>query len=206
MKRFDSFTFNRHRCEEELAAFGELLSKKEHLREREDILPFFRKHTHLAAFIGSFNPNICTFDRVATEFNLFGDYACDLAVGDSITNNYCFVEFEDALPTSIFVKKKGKHTREWSPRFDHGFSQIIDWFMMLEDQRRTDLFRSRFDADRIQYVGLLVIGRRNGLDGVDRDRLVARSEQVRIGIRQVHCVTFDDLHDALKLKLQVMAG
>jgi hypothetical protein len=70
------------------------------------------------------NPKINRFDLLATEFSLFGDYACDLVVGGSVNRDFCLVEFEDASPQSVFVKKKGKSTPEWSPRFDRGFSQI----------------------------------------------------------------------------------
>ena len=109
--------------------------------------------------VGSYNSKINRFDRIATDFSLFGDYACDLVIGDSVSRNFCFVEFEDASPKSIFTTKKGERPPEWSPRFDHGFSQILDWFLVLEDQKRTGLHKSKFGLDVIQYVGLLVIGR-----------------------------------------------
>ncbi len=92
---------------------------------------------------------------------------------------------------------------EWSSRFDHGFSQILDWFLVLEDLKRTGLRKSKFDLDVIQYVGLLVIGRRKDLDDRQYERLVWRSEEVHVGSRQVNCITFDDLYDTLALKVQI---
>ena len=191
------------RCKQDLGEFKKLLDGKATLSERGDILPFFKAHKHLAALVGSYNPKINHFDRVATEFSLFGDYACDLVIGDSVTHHFCFVEFEDASPTSVFTTKKGKSTPEWSPRFDHGFSQILDWFLILDDQKRTGLHKSKFDADLIQYIGLLVIGRRNDLDATQYERLVWRSERVSVAGRQVNCITFDELYETLALKIKI---
>jgi hypothetical protein len=184
-------------------AFKNLLDGKPSLSERHDILPFFKKNKHLAALVGSYNPRINSFDRIATEFDLFGDYSCDLVIGDSTSHNFCFVEFEDASPRSVFTRKKGKATAEWSPRFDHRFSQILDWFAILEDQQRTAQFKNKFDSDVIQYVGLLVIGRRHHLDDAQYARLRWRSEQVQVGARQVNCITFDELYQTLLLKVSL---
>jgi hypothetical protein len=113
------------------------------------------------------------------------------------------VEFEDASPNSVFTKKRGKSTPEWSPRFEHGFSQILDWFRILEDQQRTAQFKSRLGAESIQYLGLLVIGRRQFLDEAQYQRMRWRSEQVQVGARQVHCITFDELFQTRSLKLDI---
>jgi hypothetical protein len=203
MKKLERFALSVDQCRKDLAEFKDLMDRKSALSERRDILPFFRAHKHLAALVGSFNPKINRFDLLATEFSLFGDYACDLVIGDSVNRDFCLVEFEDASPQSVFTKKKGKSTPEWSPRFDRGFSQIIDWFLILEDQKRTGLHKSKFGLDVIQIVGLLVIGRRKDLDDTQYERLVWRSDQVRVGHRQVHCITFDDLYDTLECKLRI---
>ncbi|MFO0952017.1 MAG: Shedu immune nuclease family protein [Isosphaeraceae bacterium] len=203
MKTLEELTLSLPRCREELAEFKKLLDGKAALSERADVLPFFKKHKHLAALVGSYNPRINGFDRIATEFSLFGDYACDLVIGDSVSHNFCFVEFEDASPNSVFTRKKSKVTPEWSQRFDRGFSQILDWFCILEDQRRTPQFKARFGAEVIQYVGLLVIGRRHYLDDAQYDRMRWRSEQVQVGARQVNCITYDELLQTLALKVSI---
>jgi len=203
MKTLEKIALSVDQCRKDLAEFKDLLDRKQALSERKDILPFFRAHKHLAALVGSYNPRINRFDLVATEFSLFGDFACDLIIGDSVNRDFCFVEFEDASPQSVFIKKKGMSTPEWSPRFDRGFSQIIDWFLILEDQERTGLHKSKFGLDVIQFVGLLVIGRRKDLDDSQYERLVWRSDQVRVGHRQVHCITFDDLYETLEWKQRI---
>jgi hypothetical protein len=146
MKTLEGINLDITQCKTDLVELKKLLDGKSALSERNDILPFFRAHKHLAALNGSYNAKINRFDRIASEFSLFGDYACDLVIGDSVSRHFCFVEFEDASPTSVFTTKKGKSTPEWSPRFDHGFSQIIDWFLVLDDQKRTGLHKSKFDT------------------------------------------------------------
>ena len=205
MKHFQTVSFNPKLCRNQLEEFRKLLCRTKPLREREDILPFFRKNLQLAALIGSLNPRNSRYDRIATEFHLFGDHVCDLAVGDSVSHHYCFIEFEDASTSSVFKKANGRGRQEWAPRFNCGFSQIIDWFCVLEDQKRTGLHKSKFGVDVIQFVGVLIIGRTNHLSDDCIERLQWRSENVRIGSRQVHCLTFDQLFETLSLKLDVFA-
>ncbi len=130
MTPLEHLTFSKKVAEEELAQFKQLLDAHSHsaLNEREHIVPFFRGHRQLAALIGVRNPDIIKLDRIAFEFDIFGDYKADLVVGDSHNHQYCFVEFEDATATSIF-KKSARAMPDWSHRFEHGFSQIIDWIL-----------------------------------------------------------------------------
>src|SRR5262249_38316873 len=147
------------------------LAKHPQLDERKHILPFFRKRRHLSAFIASYNPESVRFDRLGYEYSLFGDFTCDIAVGDSLTRAYCFSELEDARPASLFVKQGKKATREWSARFDHGFSQIIDWFYKIDDMRKSDDFAARFGARSISCNAILVVGRNHHLQAGERERL-----------------------------------
>lgn len=94
--------------------------------------------------------------------------AADLVVGDSVTHTYTFIEFEDAQASSVFVKHGGKATREWSPRFLREFSQLVDWFCKLDDQRDTGDFETRFGKRSIDITGLLVVGRLRDLSEGER--------------------------------------
>ncbi len=145
-KAFSPIEIDFERCRADLVAFGSLLERfrSEELKEREYILEFFRMHRNLAALVGCVDRNIGHVDRIAYEFDFFGDYAADLAIGDSRKREYCFVEFENAAADSIFKKVGKKATLEWSNRFDHGYSQIIDWFWKLHDLARTDTGQARF--------------------------------------------------------------
>ena len=126
----------------------------------------------------------------------------DLVVGDSQNHQYCFVEFEDATATSIF-KKSARTTPDWLCRFEHGFSQIIDWILWLDNQRGTAAYMSRFGLSPIQFVALLVIGRDRFLEDAPLgERLTWRSEQVVVASRKVHCVTYDRLYRDLSVRVK----
>ena len=78
-------------------------------------------------------------------------------VGDSGRCAYALVELEDATPESIYWPKPG--TPYFTPRFDHGYLQIVDWLCLLDDTQTTSGFRDYWgDATPPQFVGVLVIG------------------------------------------------
>ena len=202
MKEFIELEFDLALCKKELCEFKALLDSKSTLGERSVILPFFRKKYHLSAFVGSYFPYLSSFDRLAFEYSLFGDFACDLVIGDFAKGCYCFVEFEDASSTSIFKSSGVRSTSEWSPRFEHGFSQIVDWFCALDDMRSTSGFADRFGRRDILYYGMLVIGRSSTLDARQSNRLRWRLEKVLVDSKHVYCVTFDELYQDLHSRLE----
>ena len=202
MKTFLKHTFDPVACQKELVDFKQLLDSKVVLSERNDILPFFGSHHHLSVFVASYFAYIEKFDRLAFEYQLFGDFSCDLVVGDSTTGWYCFIEFENASETSVFEKKKTKETPEWSTRFEHGFSQIVDWFWKLDDLKNTVDLQNRFERNLIRYYGMLVIGRDTHLEHREKSRKNWRLEKVLIDSKQVFCITFDELYEDLNKRLQ----
>ena len=202
MKGLDSFNLDIKKCLVELEEFEKLLLNNKELKESKDILPFFKQRLHLSAFIGFYVPQIIRFNQIKHEFTFFGDFRADLAIGDSVNNTYCFIEFEDATEDSIFVEK-GRSTSDWSPRFEHGFSQIIDWFWKIDDFKNTSLARSIFGSENIEFYGILVIGRDDFLSEIDKTRLKWRLNKVLVDSRKVICITFDqlarDMRDRLSL-------
>lgn len=202
MRGLDSFDIDIKQCWVELEEFENLLRDNKELNERKDILPFFKERLHLSAFIGAYGTNMVRFNQIKHEFTLSGEFRADLVVGDSINNIYCFIEFEDATEDSIFVEK-GRSTSDWSPRFEHGFSQIIDWFWKIDDFKNTSLARSIFGSENIEFYGILVIGRDDFLSEVDKTRLKWRLNKVLVDSRKVICITFDqlarDMRDRLSL-------
>ena len=201
MKPLDSFNFDVRKCIAELDEFEKLLKQAE-LRESQDILPFFKKNLHLSAFIASYVAEIVRFDRIKHEFTFFGDFRADLVVGDSTNATYCFIEFEDATRNSIFVKKE-RSTSDWSSRFEHGFSQIVDWFWKLDDFRNTAQFRAVFESDSINFYGMLIIGRESFLSPIDKNRLRWRLNKVLIDSQKIICITFDQLARDIKDRLSL---
>jgi hypothetical protein len=136
---------------------------------------------------------------------VFGDCACDLAIGDDARGLFCFVEFEAAEPGSVFKQGK-KGTPDWSSRLEHGFSQIVDWFYLLADQSKTHQFKSFFGTDLADYCGLLVIGRSAFLTTDQQHRLRWRSQNTLVNGRPVWIITFDELFDMLEDRVELFAN
>jgi hypothetical protein len=202
MKVFDRLDFDLAQCRVEVGELRDWLDANPTLVEKS-IRDFFRRRRHLSAFIASYNANVNRFDRIAFEYPLFGDFTCDLVVGDSAGSAFCFVEFEDAGPQSLFARRGKKVTREWSPRFDHGYSQIIDWFHKLDDMRKSSDYSSRFGAPVVRHSGVLVVGRDHFLNAGERERLVWQSDNVVVASRTIQCTTFDGLAEILQARLDL---
>jgi hypothetical protein len=204
MKRFQAFTLDRSALAGELAAFQRLLKPADReLSEGKDVLPFFKKNRNLASLLGSFNSHLVAPDVIKTEFELFGEHACDLAVGETQSRQFCFVEFEDARRNSIF-NHGSKGSPDWATRLEHGFSQIVDWFHTLAGQAHSSLFSEFFGTSLANYCGLLVIGRDRFLSDADRDRLRWRSQNVLVAGKPVSIITFDQLLHALTSRVQLV--
>ena len=200
MKTFTEISFDRVESRCQIDEFGQLLENYPSLGERKDLLPFCRARPQLAARIGPLNSTIVNPDRLAFEYDLFGDFTCDLVVGDSRRMSYTFIEFEDARHNSVFSKRTRKSTPEWSSRFDHGYSQIIDWFWKLRDLERTHDFEARF-GHRIEYNVMLIIGRGHSFGSREDRRWLWRQRSVVVDSKHVICLTYDQLHEALDLRL-----
>ena len=194
----ESITFDHARFEAELNALGDLLGSKVELSETEDIQPLFKTSRHLSAFLGTFVPNIGPASELAYEFPFFGDYRADLLLGRRSAADFCVVEFEDGRTDSIFKKQPNRRNPEWSARFEHGFSQLTDWFFNLDDYKKNHGFTSTFGYGHVSFTGLLVIGRSASLDDMKRTRLRWRSDKVLVDSNPVICVTFDDVFDILR--------
>jgi len=205
MKALSDFNLSSAAGRAQLQAFRQLLDAKPELSEGHDILPFFEASDHLSALVGMLNPNVHRIDRLGHEFDLFGDFRCDLVVGDFRTPAYTLVEFEDARRDSVF-RQGAKYTHEWAPRFEHGYSQLVDWFWKIADLERTGDFAHRFGGPDVSFSGMLVIGRRSFVTGRERQRFRWRSSRVVVNSNVVRCLTFDDLYDELDALLTTFKG
>ncbi|SIO66670.1 protein of unknown function [Singulisphaera sp. GP187] len=194
----ESITFDHALFEAELSALATLLALKVDLSEMDDIQPLFKASRHLSAFLGTFAPDIGPATELAYEFPFFGDYRADLLVGSKSAAHFCVVEFEDGRPDSIFKKQPNRPNPEWSARFEHGFSQLTDWFFNLDDYKKSHGFTKTFGYGHVSFTGLLVIGRSASLDDMKRTRLRWRSNKVIIDSNAINCVTFDDVHEILR--------
>ncbi len=141
-------------------------------------------------------------DRLGIEVSLFGEYVADAVVGDTANNALLFVELEDARSSSVFRPRRRRGT-EWSERLEHGFSQIVDWLWLLEDQQATLTFAAQFGERAPDVEALLIVGRDSGVSLADRRRLAWRSRRVQVGGQRVACCTFDDALRRLRQRLDV---
>jgi hypothetical protein len=131
------------------------------------------------------------------EFSIFNEFRADYVVSNAEMSKFLFIEFEDAKSDSIFSRKgnsKSTISYEWSSRFEHGFSQVLDWHFRIDDFRRSSKMKEHFGRQDIEYEGLLVIGRDAALTAQGtEDRLKWRKENVTVNSRRIGCVTFDQL-------------
>lgn len=202
MTAFEPVHFDPVRCAAELDDLARLLSERSTLAERRDILPFFRSRRQLSALLGTYHSGLATYDRLACELRLFGAFTIDVVVGDWAKKAFCFVEFEDARSDSIFVRGR-RGTSEWSPRFEHGFGQIVDWFWKLDDLRGTTSLTEVFGAPAIDAEAVLVLGRDAAMTDTERARLAWRRRRVLVDSKHVYCCTFDELEHDLRERLSL---
>lgn len=202
MKNLEEFTFNLKNCQDELKKFKDLLDSKESLEEAKDVLPFFKENKNLIAFFGTFVGSTLKVDRMASEFCFFGDFRADYVIGNSKTMEFLLIEFEDANKNSVFKKNSTKATLEWAPRFEHGYSQIIDWLWKLDDLKRTETMDIKFGGKIQNYHGMLVIGRDEYVDEDCKSRLKWRVENTRIASKSIICLTYDELYRTLDEKMK----
>ncbi len=203
MKEFLKVSFNPQQCSQEILALRNLLQSKTDLAENQDLKPFFESHQQLAVFLGTYSPSLLQFDLLSFQYQLFGDFSCDIVVGDSRRQCYGFVELEEAMDTSIFHRQGKKATPEWSRCFEHGISQITDWFWKLDDMASTDDFEARFGRRRAFYFGLLVVGRRPALASPrEWQRWDWRRRKVVVNSLPIIHVTYDELCEDLLARLE----
>lgn len=159
--------------------------------------PLFKESTQLAAFLGTSIPEIGPANRLAYEFQIFGDYAADIVIGNYERKTSCAIELEDARPNSIFTKWESKSNSEWGRRFEHGFGQLVDWFFSFDDHKNSAAFTKLFGYGHIEFFGMLLIGRSKDVSEHERTRLRWRSGRVTVNTHRIHCRTYDDLFEAL---------
>jgi hypothetical protein len=205
MKELRTIQFDLARCRQEVDQLQALLASKQELSERHDLQPLFKASPQLAAFIGTSFPDIGPANRLAYEFQIFGDYAADLVIGNFERKTSCAIELEDARRNSVFNKLEGRATTEWGRRFEHGFGQLVDWFFAFDDHKNTAGFTKHFGYGHIEFFGMLLIGRSADISEHDRVRLRWRSGRVSVNTHKVYCRTYDELFDALNSDWRLLA-
>ena len=104
MKSFESRTKRLTVCRRELSRLGKLLASQETLSEARRRVAVFWACPDLALLLGEVCLELPKADCLAYEYDLFGDFSCDLVVGSAGLKEYAFIEFEDAEPDSVFKR------------------------------------------------------------------------------------------------------
>lgn len=204
MRRLEPISIDPARLAAELDDLEAFLADNAALKERAQVLPFFRARRQLLAALGWANPEMGQPDLCADELDLFGDFVCDAAVGDTVEGAYTLIEFEDAREASVFRPLgAGRSVRRWSPRFERGISQLVDWAWRIDEEGDGPALRRVFGAKPLSVHLLLVIGRRADLGPDDLRRLKWRSHNTRLGPFAMSCRTFDDVLTFLRRRLAV---
>jgi hypothetical protein len=144
-------------------------------------------------------------DRLAYEFDVFGNYTADLIIGNSEKKIFCAIELEDARPSSILHKTTGRAMKEWGRRLEHGFGQLVDWFFSFDDHKNSVDFTNHFGYGHIEFFGMLLIGRSANLSEHDRTRLRWRADRVTVNSHKIYCWTYDDLLTVLRRQWELLA-
>ena len=126
-------------------------------------------------------------------------------MGNSEERTFCFVELKTQERTAFLVRSGEKATREWSRRFEHGFSQLVDWFYLLDDMKNTQRRFQDFGYGHTRIDGLLVIGRSASISEDEHDRLRWRSDRVVVNSHKIVCLTYDDLYHALRRRIELFS-
>jgi hypothetical protein len=168
----DTYQRNLAELRAEVLAFGEMLRPGTALSEQRDILPFFNRSRHLAAYFGYANNNLISPNLLRIEPTLLG-FRCDIALGDAVSGQFTLVELEDAAPGSIFnTARHGRAFPMWSYRFERGFSQLVDWAWRIGHERQPGVvLQPIFGTTDPKIHHLLVIGRDHWLDATAGARL-----------------------------------
>lgn len=194
-------------CKTALAELKILLATKPELDETgpDGLQEFFWERPALLLLMGKcFGPTMkaSSYQR---EFSIFNEFRADFAVCNQTKDRFLFVEFEDAKSDSVFAKKADgarSVSYQWSPRFEHGFSQVVDWHFRMHDYRRTSKLEEHFGSQPIAYIGILVIGRDQHVKGTgNSQRLAWRRETTVIDSEPLRCLTFDELAFELEERL-----
>ena len=202
MSDFISVEIDLATVSEEIREFQDLLDTSSSLRERTDLLPFFKSRPQLTALFGTVNTDLVRPDAVAYEHPIFGRYQADILVGDTARGQFALVELEDARPDSIFEDKE-RTSSYWSGRFLTGFSQLVDWLCELRTQAKDLALHEEFGTMQPLLLPALVIGRDQFLSDREWHRFDWFRQNVLVDSASPSISTYDELASDLADRIQI---
>lgn len=188
----------------DLIAFDTLLKDNLELEETGSgsLQEFFKAHPDLLLLIGSALGGGLVPAAYLPECSIVHEFRADYAVANKDRSKFLFIEFENAKKESIFAAKaltKSNTSYQWSKTFEHGFSQVVDWYFRLDDYLKTSKIDEHFGAPKINYVGIIVLGRDHFLKQAGlTQRFEWRRDHTVINNQPLRCYTFDGLAKELR--------
>ena len=194
-------------CEQlgiDIIALEILLSEQEQLDERGagGLLAFFTSRPNLVLLMSMIFLTGIVPAAYLPECSILHEFRADYVISNKERSKFVFIEFEHAKRSSIFCTKvmsKAHHSYQWSRTFEHGFSQVVDWYFRLDDYRRTSRIEEHFGSSKMEYVGVLVLGRDCFLEQAGlMQRFEWRRRYTIINSQRLLCFTFDELARELR--------
>lgn len=210
MIQFKDIIFDKVQCQKEINDVKVLFSNTPDIDETKGkgsysggLQGIFRNRTQLFALMGKI-----VFGEIATKWNdevKFGNFRADFIIANDKKNKVCLIEFENAKMESIFRKKTHSDktiTYEWAPRFEHGYSQILDWkYYSIEE--KTSL-KNDFQVHPKEIEFALCIGWNKHLQQSNfQERFDFRKNKVTVESKTFYCMCFDSFVDELQEKLNL---
>jgi hypothetical protein len=142
----------------------------------------------LAGTLGLSAPNLIRF-----ELQMKGMFRTDLVLGNDGLRQFGLIEFEDAMPDSIF-RKGTKQYRYWSPRIEHGFSQIVDWAWVRSDHPNDSVLVAGFGGRVVTSAYAVICGRTMSLrDDTEEKRFAHRRASLKVEGQPALVLTYDEM-------------
>jgi hypothetical protein len=142
----------------------------------------------LATTLGLSAPNLIKF-----EMQVKGMFRTDLVLGNDGLRQFGLIEFEDAMSNSIF-KTGTKQYRYWSPRIEHGFSQIIDWAWVRSDHPNDTVLKAAFGGPVTVSAYAVICGRKASLNGdTEEKRFAHRRAALKVEGISAMVLTYDEM-------------
>ncbi|MEZ9128609.1 Shedu anti-phage system protein SduA domain-containing protein [Vibrio sp. 10N.222.55.B11] len=192
-------------AEKELNAYKALLDRQVEIGETE-LQNFFASHIQLMWLMGRVT-GVDAPVKYNAESSVFSKYRTDYMITNEDNSKYSFIEFEEAKLNSIFKSRSGQTTTrfDWSNTFEHGVSQVTDWFYLLSENYGTDLMENEFQCRKINYQGVVIAGRDKSIASPEQNnRLHWRIGNTVIGSKQILFFTFDTLYEAMRDQLDII--
>lgn len=194
-------------CKTELAELKNILDSNLEIGET-DLLNFFKDRPQLILLMGK-AVGIDSPRRYNNELPIIGKYRADFVVSDENQSEFGFIEFEDAKTNSIFSTRFNKKTSvyPWSPRFEQGYSQVIDWYLHLAAHNHSQNMKSEFGHYSIEYYGALIIGRNQSLKISNcKERFDQRIKKSLIDSKHITCYTYDELYNVMADQFDILSA